>query len=125
MCNFAVDEFPTFFREFIVFVFVTRVCWMKNTSSVNVNMPSAPMLSVHSISIFFMTDFVCNDCHELREILACLGGNAGLATSYAGMLLGLPVHVFVPSTTPESVIALFKQYEGSTVTVYGKVCMKQ
>jgi L-serine/L-threonine ammonia-lyase len=53
-----------------------------------------------------------------RSFVSSSGGNAGLAVAYAGRLLGVPVSVFVPSTTSARMIALMRA-EGSRVTVHG------
>jgi L-serine/L-threonine ammonia-lyase len=39
--------------------------------------------------------------HGARSFTSSSGGNAGLATAYAGAALGVPTTVVVPSTTPE------------------------
>ncbi len=51
-----------------------------------------------------------------RAFVSSSGGNAGLAVSYAGRLLGLPVRVVVPTTTPQRARDLIAQ-EGATVRV--------
>ena len=48
------------------------------------------------------------------------GGNAGLAAAYAGRLLGVPVTVVIPRSTPAAMKALLEQ-EGATVIVHGAV----
>jgi len=49
----------------------------------------------------------------VRRFISSSGGNAGLAVAYAGQVLGLPVTVFVPRTTPESVRARIREYGAS------------
>jgi L-serine/L-threonine ammonia-lyase len=47
-----------------------------------------------------------------------LGGNAGLATAYAGQRLGVPTTVVVPETTPEFIRERLRSY-GAAVEVHG------
>jgi L-serine/L-threonine ammonia-lyase len=46
------------------------------------------------------------------------GGNAGIAAAYAGRLLGIPVTVVVPETTPDVAKHLIRQ-EGADLVVHG------
>lgn len=55
-----------------------------------------------------------------RRLVSSSGGNAGLATAYAGRAAGLPVSVYVPTTTPPEVRALLAAY-GAEVIVSGSV----
>lgn len=52
------------------------------------------------------------------RFISSSGGNAGIATAYAGRELGIPVTVFVPQTTTARAIALIEQL-GATVVVHG------
>lgn len=53
-----------------------------------------------------------------KKFLSSSGGNAGLAVSYAGYKLGVPVTVVLPVTTPATVIKKLESF-GSTVIVNG------
>ncbi len=53
-----------------------------------------------------------------RRFVSSSGGNAGIAVAYAGRLLGLPVEVVVPQTTPTRAQELIAQ-QGARVTVHG------
>jgi L-serine/L-threonine ammonia-lyase len=55
-----------------------------------------------------------------KSIVASSGGNAGLAAAYAGKSLGVPVTVFVPSTTGESMRERLRRLD-AVVTEHGKV----
>ena len=60
--------------------------------------------------------------HHLRQgarrLLCSSGGNAGLATAYAGRKLGLPVTVVVPTSTSQHAQNLLLQ-EGAQLRVHG------
>lgn len=47
--------------------------------------------------------------------VASSGGNAGLATAYAGRLLSLPVRVYVPETTTPHAIALIREQKAEVI----------
>ena len=53
-----------------------------------------------------------------RCLISSSGGNAGLATAYAGQRLGAPTTVVVPETTPEFIRDRLRSY-GATVEVHG------
>ena len=55
-----------------------------------------------------------------RRFVASSGGNAGYAVACAGRMLGLPVCVVVPSTTPAFMVARIRA-EGAEVRVEGAV----
>ena len=54
----------------------------------------------------------------VSRFISSSGGNAGIAAAYAGMLLDLPVAVFVPETTTERAIKMIEGFK-ATVTVTG------
>jgi L-serine/L-threonine ammonia-lyase len=54
------------------------------------------------------------------RIVASSGGNAGLAAAYAGKTLGVPVAVFVPATTGESMRERLRKLD-AVVTEHGNV----
>ena len=56
----------------------------------------------------------------IQELICASGGNAGMATAYAGRKLGMKVTIVVPKTTKESVCAKIRGY-GATVLVNGAV----
>lgn len=53
-----------------------------------------------------------------RRLVASSGGNAGLAAAYSGRMLGVPVLVVVPRTTPEAMRARIRA-EGAEVVEHG------
>jgi L-serine/L-threonine ammonia-lyase len=53
-----------------------------------------------------------------NRLVSSSGGNAGIAVAYAGRLLGVPVEVFVPQTTPARARELIAQ-QGARLTVHG------
>lgn len=53
-----------------------------------------------------------------RELVCASGGNAGLATAYAGKQLGVTVTIIVPNTTKALAIAKIEAL-GATVKVFG------
>ena len=53
-----------------------------------------------------------------RCLISSSGGNAGLATAYAGQRWGAPTTVVVPETTPEFIRDRLRSY-GATVEVHG------
>ncbi|KAL6080155.1 L-serine ammonia-lyase [Balamuthia mandrillaris] len=55
-----------------------------------------------------------------KTLVCSSGGNAGYAVAYAGRLLGVPVTVVVPSSTPAFMMDKIRQQE-ATVVVHGKV----
>jgi L-serine/L-threonine ammonia-lyase len=62
-------------------------------------------------------------CEEYKRqgktrFVSSSGGNAGLAVAYAGRVLGVPVTVVVPRSTPVHATNLLEQ-EGATVVVHG------
>ncbi|HMR36798.1 pyridoxal-phosphate dependent enzyme [uncultured Paracoccus sp.] len=64
-------------------------------------------------------------CEEYKRqgntgFVSSSGGNAGLAVAYAGRMLGVPVTVVVPESTPLHARGLLEE-EGATVIVHGKV----
>lgn len=64
-------------------------------------------------------------CEEYKRqgktrFVSSSGGNAGLAAAYAGRILGVPVTVVIPQSTPGHMKALLEQ-EGATVIVHGAV----
>ena len=52
------------------------------------------------------------------RLLSSSGGNAGIATAYCGMRLGVPVEVVVPESAPAMSIAAIRRF-GASVTVHG------
>ncbi|KAJ3090391.1 hypothetical protein HK102_003900 [Quaeritorhiza haematococci] len=56
----------------------------------------------------------------LKYIISSSGGNAGLAAAWAGRTYGVPVHVFVPETTPKLMVDRLEREYLATVTVHGK-----
>ncbi|MDQ3233745.1 MAG: pyridoxal-phosphate dependent enzyme, partial [Pseudobdellovibrionaceae bacterium] len=56
----------------------------------------------------------------VKHFVASSGGNAGLAVAYAGRQLGLPVTVFLPTSTPSLMIQRIKD-EGANIVVAGAV----
>ena len=52
------------------------------------------------------------------QLVSSSGGNAGLATAYAGQRLGVPTTVVVPETTPEFIRERLRSY-GASVEVHG------
>ena len=54
------------------------------------------------------------------HVVSSSGGNAGLATAYAGRELGVPVTVVLPETTPAFVVGRLREY-GADAVVHGKV----
>jgi L-serine/L-threonine ammonia-lyase len=56
----------------------------------------------------------------IQELICASGGNAGMATAYAGYKLGMNVTIVVPKTTKETVCAKIRGY-GATVIVNGTV----
>ena len=52
------------------------------------------------------------------QLVSSSGGNAGLATAYAGQRLDVPTTVVVPETTPEFIRDRLRSY-GATVEVHG------
>jgi L-serine/L-threonine ammonia-lyase len=54
------------------------------------------------------------------KFVSSSGGNAGLAAAYAGRILGVPVTVVIPQSTPARMKAILEQ-EGATVIVHGAV----
>lgn len=58
--------------------------------------------------------------HEkARLFVAASGGNAGLAVAYSGKKLGVPVKVFIPSTSPTMMAEKIRR-EGAEVIIHGK-----
>lgn len=59
-------------------------------------------------------------CKEagFSAFMGASGGNAGIALSYAGKALDMPVHVYIPVTTPKMAIEKYNLY-GSEVTQEG------
>jgi L-serine/L-threonine ammonia-lyase len=55
-----------------------------------------------------------------RRFVSSSGGNAGLAVAWAGRVLGVPVTVYVPTTTAPRMIEKIRT-EGATVEVRGDV----
>lgn len=55
-----------------------------------------------------------------RRLVSASGGNAGLATAYAGRKLGLPTTVVVPQSTSQWARAMIRQ-EGAVVIEHGMV----
>ena len=55
-----------------------------------------------------------------EHLVSSSGGNAGLATAYAGRRLGLPVTVVLPTTTPAFVQDRLRAY-GAEPVVHGSV----
>lgn len=53
---------------------------------------------------------------EIRGVTAASGGNHGKAVAWAGQRLGVPVHVFVPKSSPKAKQEAPRRY-GATVTV--------
>ncbi len=53
------------------------------------------------------------------RFISSSGGNAGLAVAYAGRVLGIPVTVIVPESTPQTARDLLQQ-EQATVIVHGE-----
>jgi len=64
----------------------------------------------------------CNEAikNGAKSFVCPSGGNAGLAVAYYGKMANMPVTVFVPKTTPESVIKKLEN-ERATVFVRGEV----
>ncbi len=54
-----------------------------------------------------------------RRFVSSSGGNAGLAVAHAGRMLGLPVMVVVPESTPARALTLLRR-EGADVVVHGE-----
>lgn len=52
-------------------------------------------------------------------MISASGGNAGLATAYSSMKLGLACHIVVPSDTPPAVTEKITSF-GATVEFYGQ-----
>jgi L-serine/L-threonine ammonia-lyase len=64
-------------------------------------------------------------CEEYKrrgktKFVSSSGGNAGLAAAYAGRVLGVPVTVVIPQSTPARMKAILEQ-EGANVIVHGTV----
>lgn len=57
------------------------------------------------------------------RFISSSGGNAGIAASYAGRLLSIPVLVVVPESTPETARALIRE-QGAEVIVHGSSWME-
>lgn len=57
---------------------------------------------------------------ESKGVVCASGGNAGMATAYAGRKMGVPATILVPSSTPQLVVNRL-QDQGATVTRKGKV----
>jgi L-serine/L-threonine ammonia-lyase len=55
----------------------------------------------------------------INKFYCSSGGNAGLAVSYSGRLLGIKVTVVIPETTPSFMVEKLKE-EGAEVIVHGK-----
>jgi hypothetical protein len=55
----------------------------------------------------------------VTHLVSSSGGNAGLATAYAGQQLGLPVTVVLPESTPRFVAGKLAQY-GATAIFHGE-----
>lgn len=72
---------------------------------------------------FKLRGIECACCDALSKgashLLSSSGGNAGLAVSYVGQKLGVPVTVILPETSSETVINTLR-LQGSKVIVYGK-----
>jgi len=68
---------------------------------------------------------MCQKSLKENPTATCLvcssGGNAGLAASYAASQLGKPIHVFIPTSTPQFVIDQFKLYPDAKVNIHGSV----
>lgn len=54
-----------------------------------------------------------------KRFISSSGGNAGMAVTYVGAMLGIPVIVFVPKSTPERAKALIQGLGGKVVVVEG------
>jgi len=59
-------------------------------------------------------------CKEagITKFVGASGGNAGIALSYACKMLNMPIHVFIPVTTPVMALEKFRLY-GAEVTQEG------
>ena len=66
--------------------------------------------------------YLCQNAYKngYRNLVSSSSGNAGLATAYAGRVLGMKVRIFVPLTTSAEVIKRLEQ-EGAKVSVVGNV----
>lgn len=56
----------------------------------------------------------------ISEFMASSGGNAGIAVAYAGMRLGIPTTIYIPTTSHPVYIEMIKHYK-ATVVVAGDV----
>lgn len=56
----------------------------------------------------------------VRHFVSSSGGNAGAAVAHAGQMLGVPVTIVVPSSTPQFMIERLKNCDAEVV-VHGKV----
>lgn len=53
---------------------------------------------------------------SITKLVSASGGNAGMATAYAGRTLNIPTTVVIPETTPKLMISKLKE-EGANVQV--------
>ncbi|XP_059490604.1 serine dehydratase-like [Neocloeon triangulifer] len=53
-----------------------------------------------------------------KRLITASGGNTGMAVTRAGQVLGVPVTVFIPKSTPQMVIDVLRE-QGAEVTVHG------
>lgn len=58
-----------------------------------------------------------------KRLISSSGGNAGIATAYAGSKLGVPVIVIVPESTPRTSIEAMRQF-GAEVQIVGHSWME-
>jgi len=56
--------------------------------------------------------------HGCKKLLIASGGNAGVATAYSGMKLGVETTIVIPSTTPVFMRVLLESF-GATVVLHG------
>ncbi len=56
--------------------------------------------------------------HGVKTLISSSGGNAGIATAYAGSKLNVPVVVIVPESTSGSAISAMRQF-GAEVQIHG------
>jgi L-serine/L-threonine ammonia-lyase len=56
---------------------------------------------------------------KISRLISSSGGNAGNAVAHAGYRLGIPVSVYVPSTTKQMMVDRLRS-KGASVTVAGK-----
>lgn len=58
-----------------------------------------------------------------RRLVSSSGGNAGIATAYAGSKLNIPVHVVVPENAPQTAINAMGEF-GAQVEVHGSTWLE-